>query len=455
MFTGRAVTADRAAPDHVRVSAHRHGGRLARLASVAALAAVLLVPTAAAEAAPSRTAVAADETPAPTGPADDGETTANDGGGDGRITFGISTAAGGQLDSRGVITIGAPAGAVVYEQIAAVNLSDAPLDVDLYAVDVVNAEDGALAPAPRGDPRELTGAWLTLDAPAVHVPAQSGATGPGVVVVPVTIAIPEDAEPGDHLGMVFASVTAAGRAEESAPTVDLEHRVGIRVYVAVQGQVRAGLTVTNLHATFTPGSAFGKGTIEVTYTVTNDGNLRFGVESSVRGTGLFGMSATTADAPGIEELLPHASVRQKVTLENVFPFIIENLAVSATAVPSPNAEDPGIGTVTASTWLWLWSWLYVVILALIAALVGWYVQRKRARRPGTWGPPQAVWGDGHGPSTPPTAPAEPPSHGASAQPPGHDAPAPVGGGSPGHGAGQPGSGTLGGPGGHTQHGGGR
>ena len=282
VFTGRAVTGWSPAADHVRVFVHR-ARTTARAASVPALllalvAGLLLAPAASAGA--SAPAASAD---------DDGS----------RLTFGVTTASGGVPDDRGFIAVDAPPGSVLFDGVGVVNLSDAPLGVDLYTADVTNAEDGGLDVADRDDAKSLAGAWVTLQDAKVDVPAQ-GAQGPGVVLVPVTIDIPADAEPGDHLAAVLSSVTSTGAAGENTPAVDLEQRVGVRVYVRVQGDIRPGLTITDVHTRFRSGSALGAGTLIVSYTLTNSGNVRYGVHPTVRASGIFGLLPQTAAGGAIE-----------------------------------------------------------------------------------------------------------------------------------------------------------
>ncbi len=371
---------------------------LARCAAVAAVALGALAVGAAAQAlaAPSSAGHAVPAVRSDDPPADEGA-------GDGLVTFGMTTASGGRPDERGFIAVNAPPGAELYDNVAVVNFSDAPLDVDLYPADATNAEDGGLALAPRSQPPALAATWVTVGSRTVRLPAQAGATGPGVVNVPITISIPRDAEPGDHVAAVVSSITASGTGGENTPALDLEQRVGLRVYVTVQGLIRPGLTVTEVHATWLAGSAFGPGAVEVSYVLTNSGNVRFGVEPSVSGRGLFGLSSRTVDGTKIDDLLPHASVRQTVTLDDVWPTGIENVLVSATAVSALGRDDPGIGTVTASAWEWLWSGLYVLVAVAVAALAGWLVQRRRVRRPGTFGPPPGLWGDAPAPDAPASA----------------------------------------------------
>lgn len=386
-----------------------------RAAVASAIALAVLAPGGVAVAAPGGA-------PARTAPAADGDAgSANDGAGDGLVTFGLTTASDDRPDDRGYLSFEAPPGAEVYDHVAVVNFSDAPLDVDVYTSDATNSEDGTLVLPPRSQEPSLAGTWVTLGSPTVHLPAQGDGSGPGMEIVPVTISIPADAEPGDHVGAVVSSVTAHGQAGEKTPALDLEQRTGLRVYVTVQGQIRPGLTVSGVRARFIPNGVFGPGKVEVTYTLTNSGNVRFGIEPSVRGTGPFGLAPRTAEGRTIAELLPHAAVRQTVTLDDVWPFAIETVTVSARAVAALGRDDPGLGTVTASSWTWVLSWLYLVLVVLVGAAVAWFLQRRRSRRPGTWGPPKDLWGSGAHPSDPPPGdrgPAErEPAHRAE---PGHE-----------------------------------
>jgi hypothetical protein len=422
MFTGRRVTGRRPKPDHVPVFLHRPGAAGPRVVAAAALLVGLLIPAAAANAAPPATAQAPTAQPTPT-PSPSGGL-ANNGAGGGRVTFGMTTASSGTTDARGVIAVNAPPGAVVYDHVAVINLSDAPLDVDLYTADVTNGSDGALDVGAHSDKKQLAGGWVALGQGKVILPAQSSKTGPGLQVVPVTITIPKNAEPGDHLAAVLSSVTAEGKPSANGPALNLEHRVGVRVYVTVQGDIRPGLTITNVRPHFLAGGAFGSGSMEVEYTLTNSGNVRFGVNPSVRATGPFGLAPQRADGAAISELLPHSTVTQKVTINGVFPLLLENVVVSATAVPAQAAtSDPGLGTVHASSWTWLWTWLLLVVVLLAAAGAAWWQLRRRRNTPGAWGPPEGLWGNAPGRGGAP----EPAGDGPTPDEPVQPAPAPDGG----------------------------
>ncbi len=408
MFTARAVTAPGPAPEHVCVFLHRTGASVARAVTVAALAACLLVPAAAAQAVTSKPA------PTPTPTANPSGGTANSGAADGRITFGMTTASGGTTDARGLIAVSAPPGSVLHDNVAVINLSDAALDVELYTADVTNGADGALDVAARADKKQLAGGWVALGQAKVSLAAQSSKTGPGVQVVPITITIPQNAEPGDHLAAVLSSVTAQGKPGENAPAINLEHRVGVRVYVTVQGDIRPGLTITDVHTRFLAGGALGAGSMEVEYTLVNSGNVRFGVKPSVRAAGPFGLAPHSADGTTIDELLPHSSVTQKVTVDGVFPLLLENVVVSGAAAAAQGGTDPGIGTVHASSWTWLWTWLLLVLVLLVAVAAIWWQVWRRHGRPGVWGPPEGLWGGTTKPDAPTSGSPQPGTDGPTA-----------------------------------------
>lgn len=392
--------------DDGAVFAHRTRPAVARATAVAALVVGLVVPAGAAHAVqPLPSDVAAAPKPAPS----PGPSSANDGAGGGRITFGMTTASGGTTDGRGFIAVNAPAGSVLYDDVAVINLSDAPLAVDVYTADVTNGSDGALDVAASTDKKQLAGGWVTLGETKVDLAAQSNKAGPGLKLVPVTITIPKNAEPGDHLAAVLASVTAQGKPGENAPAINLEHRVGVRVYVTVQGTIRPGLSIKDVRTHFRPGSTFGPGSLDVEYTLTNSGNVRVGVKPSVRATGPFGASPHTADGTAIAELLPHASVTQKVSFDGVFPAGLENVVVSAAAVAAQGGSDPGIGTVHASSWTWLWTWVLPGVLLLAGGALTVLRVRRLRSRPGVWGPPEGLWG-----ASTPTGPSGDGPHAATA-----------------------------------------
>ncbi|MBY8853968.1 DUF916 domain-containing protein, partial [Saccharothrix sp. MB29] len=72
--------------------------------------------------------------------------------------------------------------------------------------------------------------------------------------------------------------------------VEVERRVGSRLYVRVAGPIDATVRIDAVTPSYrgTPNPA-GTGEVDVTYTVVNDGNLRLSLLPSVGVSGLFGL----------------------------------------------------------------------------------------------------------------------------------------------------------------------
>lgn len=339
----------------------------------------------------------AGETPAPSpGP---GEESAP-------ATFGVSPASPAGPDSRPFVVIGAAPGSVVTDYVAVLNQSDFSLPLSVYPSEATQAQDGTLTLANRGAVSDA-GSWLTLGAATVDVPAQSSA-GIGSVVVPVTVTIPADAEPGDHVGAVIVSLTASGPGGENAPSLDFEQRVGARIYIHVTGETAPGLVVTQVSARYDHGPLWGlpgRGRLTVTYALHNTGNVRVAVQPSVSAAGPFGLLPAEADGSMVNELLPDGVVTQEVVIDDVWPLVRRHITVSAAARTAPGGAAVTLDPATRSADAWTVPWLWLVLL-LLATLA---VFRRRLRRlmPPRWSRPARR--GRHGPGTPVPAPADPPA----------------------------------------------
>lgn len=317
---------------------------------------------------------------APPAPGDDlSGTVSEDGDGD-LVSFGIAPAQEDRADDRPYINMAAPPGSVIYDYVAILNQDDEPIDLDIYAADVIMAEGGGLGLMSRDEPSFDAGAWIGADGPStITVPAQTPETGYGFTIVPIAITIPVDAEPGDHLGGVVAALRTTGQGANT-PTIELEQRVALRVYVRVAGDLRPGLDVFGLTASWEPDSPVGVGSVTVAYTLVNTGNVRMAVEPSVTVEGPFGLLPRTGAGDRVDELLPGGSVAHTVVVGDVWAIGRLAVTVDATALPASTGVEPGIGTVTATTDVWAVPWLAIAVLLLLIALGVIVVRRRRRRR---------------------------------------------------------------------------
>lgn len=296
-------------------------------------------------------------------------------------TFGVTAASGGQADGRSYISMAAAPGSVIYDSIAVVNQSNTPLDLEVYSADAINDAAGSVGLPDRTVTPTDAGSWITVGSSKVTVPGQSSA-GRGAVLVPIAVAIPAEAEPGDHLAGVVVSLTSQGSAAngDHSATVNLEQRVGLRVYVTVYGQIAPGLTVTDVHADYHQGPLLGlvgPGSATVRYTLTNVGNTRVAVRAVSIASGLFGLVEAQVTGDQVDELLPRASVTQTVQIARMWPTVLDRVTVDA-AVTTPIAgSDPSLRAPSAAVWMWAvpWAWIAVVLV-----LVGLLLLYRRARR---------------------------------------------------------------------------
>ncbi|GAA3794525.1 hypothetical protein CSO01_25000 [Cellulomonas soli] len=296
------------------------------------------------------------------------------------VSFGIAPAGADRPDARPYLAVTAPAGSVVYEHVALVNQDDEPVTLEVYGADVVMADGGGLSVRAAADTDTDAGAWVSVDAAGpVQVPAQT-ADGFGYTIVPLAITIPQDAEPGDHVAGLVASLVTVAAGADQGPSIRLEQRVAARVYVQVQGEVAPGLVVEDVVADWAPDGVLGTGAVTVGWTVRNTGNVRVAVEPSASVAGPLGVAARRADAPRVEELLPGGTARVEATLEGVPALGREEVTVTAAAVAPLTGRDPGLAPVVATTHVWALAWLPLAVAALVTLLIVVAVARGRSAR---------------------------------------------------------------------------
>jgi len=349
-----------------------HGPALA--AAIGAIATVFAVAASGASAAAVPLAISG----SPSAPVEAGD--AVDGASE-RAAFGVQPAnAAGGLDERAFFQYGLPAQASVFDYAAFVNYGDIPLTLSVYATDAFTAETGGFAPLPGSEAPSDAGTWITVgESTTVDVPP-ADASGPGTVVVPVTITVPENATPGDHAAAILVVLTTLGENPEGQ-NVQLEQRVGSRVYLRIDGELAPGLTVSDIAGTYRRGSLpWQPGSLEMSYTVTNSGNVRMGVEPSATVIGPFGLNERRGSAETIGELLPRGSVEVRQVVDGVWPLVRLDTAVRLEAVAAPGTEAPDLGPTTAESVIWVVPWQALLILLMLAIVIAVLTAIRRGRR---------------------------------------------------------------------------
>ncbi|MFC5824650.1 hypothetical protein [Nonomuraea insulae] len=287
-------------------------------------------------------------------------------------TWSVVPANAGGPDGRSVIDLELAGGQQVIEHVAVINRSTQPVD---FAVD---ANDGYLTSKGYFDmrPSDATpadgGAWLKVPD---KVSIAAGATS----VVPVKVSIPRNATPGDHPAGVTASLeTVSGQ-------VRVQNRVGVRLNIRVTGDYVAKLAVTGVRAEYTGSwNPFTAGSVEVTYTVANAGNVRLVTGNRVVTSTLVGESSwSDPSAAKARELMPGGSRTFVARVPGAWP--LGPIGTTVTAIPSPagkalagvTAERVAIGT---TVWALPWPQLGLLALLVLSFFAIRTIAARRRRR---------------------------------------------------------------------------
>lgn len=260
-------------------------------------------------------------------------------------------------------------GEVIEDAVAVTNLGEETTIFDVAAGDGLVGPEGAFDIA-AGEPVD-SGAWITVDGLTEGtLELAAGETR----VLPVTIAVPEDALPGDHPAGIVVGVSSAEQG------ITMTHRVGVRLHLQVSGELVPALAIENVQTTYQQSwIPFTAGTLTVTYDMVNTGNVRLGANLAVTAAAPGGVLQRTADG-SVEEVLPGTSVTRTVEL-GVWPLFVTDgdltaqpLSIGADQVALPDQATASFSAVTIP-------WTSLAAVALLALVVALRVRSRRAGSP--------------------------------------------------------------------------
>jgi hypothetical protein len=299
------------------------------------------------------------------------------------VTWGIGPTAAVGASQRPYFSFGVTPGAQASDHVTVANYSTTPLTLNVYAVLANNnADTGAVGFESSSTVPVDAASWLTVGSSrpdVITVPGRPNASSPpGQVTLPVKLVVPLNAQPGDHVAGIVAALTVASN-NAKGEHVNLEQRVVTRVYVRVSGPLHPNLEITNLHTSYREKDfTVGAGSVLVTYTVRNVGNVRVGATQAVRVSGLLGSSKKVVPA-NIVQLLPGGEAKVSVVVPGVLPTVLVKPHVSLTPTAFPGDADPPLKKLSAGAWTWAVPWLLLAIAVLIVTTL-WWRRRRRSRR---------------------------------------------------------------------------
>jgi hypothetical protein len=279
----------------------------------------------------------------------------------------------GKPDRRTHFTLQGSPGQAVTDYVLITNSSKVAAAFDVYATDAFNTTTGAYDLLPAAKKPTDIGTWVTFPKPTVTIAAGASVT------LQFQITVPANATPGDHAGGVVISLS-------SGTDVRLDSRVGVRLYLRVPGNLRPVLSVSyvqpDYHGVANP---FGGGSVDVTYTVENTGNIRLQSHPKLTvKTALFGIGLAETKLPDLPELLPGGKVTYTGRATGVFPAGPEDVTIELSPYPDP--EQPvgqAIPVFSGTETIWAVPWLLLLFLLVLGGsgylLLRLFRWRGRAR----------------------------------------------------------------------------
>ncbi|TPW13468.1 MAG: hypothetical protein FD127_2003 [Acidimicrobiaceae bacterium] len=278
------------------------------------------------------------------------------------------SADGDQAGSRPNLAYQVDPGTVIEDTVIVYNLGNVPMRFRIYATDAFNNDDGEFDLLPGEDVPVDVGSWVTLAQQDMVLPPGKQA------VVPITITVPVDATPGDHVGAIVASNVAVSDNGDGQ-VVNVDRRTGTRMYIQVGGPLIRELAVTDLQTTYDGTANPLSGTADVTFRVENRGNVRLGGTPIVQVSGPLGIAKRAVTLPPLTELLPGQDVTLTAKLDDV-----PALLLAFTTVRIEPVEDAEVGGVETAIGKDRTLALPVGVLLLLAALLLAWMARRAYRR---------------------------------------------------------------------------
>jgi hypothetical protein len=242
----------------------------------------------------------------------------------------------GGIGNRSNLSYTADPGTVLDDAVTLYNLSNVPLVFRIYATDAFNTADGDFDLLAADQIPVGVGSWVDMGAEQVPVDANTQVT------IPIKIAIPANAAPGDYVGAVLAS-NAAESTGPDGQRLTLDRRTGTQIIVRVNGALTADLAIADISTDYSSSLNPLSGSATVTYTIENRGNVSLDGTAQVSIGGPLGLADQKGAPTDIPLLLPGGSVTLTEEFDSVPAF-----GVAVTKVQLDPSADGDVSVAASS-----------------------------------------------------------------------------------------------------------
>ncbi len=294
---------------------------------------------------------------------------------DSLVTFGVQPVQPKDKPFRANFVYELSPGQEIRDTVRVFNYSSSPLKLSLLATDAFNSDSGAQDMLNTATAPKDLGSWIKLEKTDLTI------TGNDRVDVPFTIKVPSTGiEPGDHTGGILASYLGTKTAADGT-ALKLDRRIGNRVQIRVTGPLNPKLAITDLKTTYdNTMNPAGGGTMNVTYTVKNVGNVRLGANPTIKISSPIGFPSRTIRPEAVTEVLPGNAVTLTSKVSGVWPTIRAKTAVTLTAVTTLPGDDFNATTSGAKADAANWTLPLALVVALLLLFGAFKLHQRRQRR---------------------------------------------------------------------------
>lgn len=260
------------------------------------------------------------------------------------------------------------------DQIYVMNMGTQPILLTVYANDARSLIDGTYDVGTLDETPTDAGSWVKF---------ANGASSTTIALknqqaisVPFTLTVPVNAQPGDHVAGIAVQSGGLGKGQ-----IKIAQRIVTRLYARVPGALTPQLTISNLVAKYNPSLNPLDGTVNLSFTINNPGNVALKADVAASATTIFGVGAGSISNAQVEELTPGTSRVYSMSIRGAGQWVYLNPKIVLTPRIDSTAINPGaMGVVEREQALWIFPYGWLAILTVIVASLILWRSRMASRR---------------------------------------------------------------------------